>query len=484
MEILEQIIQNMQKEELRFFDIYTSRMRYPEPRKDKLLLKKLRNASDTDESNMQQALGYNASSANAWYRLRNRLQEDLINSLHLQHIDQDDYSRTVKLICFARLQIEKSAYPLAANILKKAERIAEKAEQFMLLELIYAEYIRMAQKSLLADPVVYSQKRTENHKKLEQINRAEVVLASLNYRLGKNQRFSEEGKSGLHLLEELLQENPENPLLMKSPAFRIRTYLLMSRLLLQRKEYHDLESYLFRTYTEFENEGIFTRKRHELKLEMLTWKINALYYNGKYALAIEIAEQLHTSMRAFQSIAYEKYILFYCNALVINHVGLQQYKEGILLIENLLSDKKQKISEHYRLMIQVNLMYLYYLTQNYRKALRVWHTCTLLEAYKEAHEILKIKLEIAGIILLFENGNTDLVQTKADKFLKDLKKSKNISKEDLVFFEIVQKLPEVQAMQNLKTYLSKVKKLTETQNTPEDIIDYRLWLTNKIKAYV
>lgn len=480
MDVLELIVANLQKEELRFFDLYTSRLEYPETRKDLLLLRTLRKHPDKPDAWVRDSLGYSETQGNAWYRLRNRLQEDLINSVHLQHIDSDEYARILKYLCFARIQASRNAFKLSFHILRKAEKSAEKAEHYALLELIYTELIRLSQKSLFTDPEPYIAKRRENQKKLEQLNRIDEVLAALNYRLVKNQRFSKEGKGGLKVLENLLKEQSADSVLINSPSFQIRIYQVMSRLLLQKKEFRDLESYLVKTYSLFEKNGFFTRNRHDLKLEMLTWILNALYSNGKYTQALREADALYNAMQEFNGLAFEKYLLFYCNSLVINYVGMKQYPEGIRVIENLLADRKHKLSDHYRMMISVNLMYLYFLTRDTRKALRVLHRITLNDAYRTAPVLLKLKLDLAALILHFDSGNTGTTEELAERMLREYGRNKEVPATDLEFTRIMKELPlHVLPLKDARMK-KRIRELAAAPADTEDIIDYREWLEGKI----
>ncbi len=476
MDVLEEIILNLQKEELRFFDLYAGRMAYKETRKDLQLLKLIRKHPEKDDTAFRKTLGYSEGQSNAWYRLRNRLQEDLMNSLHLQHLDEEEYSRILKYLCVAKIQIERNAFKLSYNLLRKAEKSAEKHEQFPLLELIYTELIRLSLKSLLTDPEPYIRKRKENQKRLEQINRMDEVLAALNYRLIKNQRFTKEGQSGLKVLEDLLKEHSTDPTLLNSTTFQIQIYQVMSRLLLQRKEFIDLESYLFRTYSDFQKRGLFTKARHDLKLEMLTWILNTLYSNGKYQQALKEADRLYQAMQEHQHVAYEKYLLFYCNSLVINFVGLRQYPEGIRLIENLLADKSHKISDHYKMMISINLMYLYYLTQNYRKALRVLQRIRISDTHRSASDLLKLKLNLADLILQFEAGDAVLAEEKAERYLKEYSRAKDLPKEDLEFIRLIKALTRYNIPVKDNSMLKRIKALIQSRSESEDIIDYREWL--------
>jgi tetratricopeptide (TPR) repeat protein len=476
MDTLEALIENMQKEELRFFDLYAGRMEQSEERKDIRLLKMIRKKGKQQQAQMRQQLGYSESGDTAWYRLRNRLLDDLISSLHMQHIDHTEGARIMKNICVARTLSGRSAYSLAFEILRKAEKIAEKAEEYQLLDIIFDEYIKLAQKSLIGDPTPFIHKRHQNRALLEQMNRADEILASLNYRLGKDQRFGSESASGLSLLEQVLSDNKNNPILHQSVSFKIKTYKLMSRLLLRRKEFEDLESYLLNTYHTFKKEGIFSKNRHDLKLEMLTWIINTLYSNGKYKAALQMAENLHQAMREHQSTFYEQYILFYCNTLVINYAGMGAFEDAILIIEQLLNNKKQNLSEQHTLMIQINLMYLYYQTQNYRKALRILHRSTLLDAYRTAPDILKIKLLIAELILTYSSGDIESAQDKANKARITYQKHKEISACDYAFIQIMCILENELSEKSKSRILSLRQIISASETVSEDIIDYRQFL--------
>ena len=476
MDTLETLIESMQKEELRFYDLYAGRMDKGPARKDLKLLKNIRKKGKEQQVELKQQLGYTTAGDAAWYRLRNRLLDDLITSMHIQHIDHTEGARIMKNICVARTLSGRSAYALSFEILRKAEKIAVKAEEYQLLDIIYDEYMKLAQKSLIGDPEPYIQKRNQNRALLEQMNRADEILAALNYRLGKDQRFGNESASGLTLLEQMLSENKNNPILHQSVSFKIKTYKLMSRLLLRRKEFEDLESYLLNTYQAFEKEGIFSKNRHELKLEMLTWIMNTLYSNEKYQAALHMAASLHTAMQQYQNAHYDQYILFYCNALVINHAGMGAFEEAILIIEQLLNDKKQKLSAQPQFMIQINLMYLYYQTGNYRKALRILHRSTLMDAYRTAPDILKIKLSIADLILTFSAGDTESAQEKAMKAYQIYHKHKDISQSDAAFMEWMSLWDGISTGKTGQRVEKLLQQIMASEPEAEDIIEYRQWL--------
>jgi tetratricopeptide (TPR) repeat protein len=181
-------------------------------------------------------------------------------------------------------------------------------------------------------------------------------------------------------------------------------------------------------------------------------------------------------MQQYQNAHYDQYILFYCNALVVNHAGMGAFEEAILIIEQLLNDKKQKLSAQPQFMIQINLMYLYYQTGNYRKALRILHRSTLMDAYRTAPDILKIKLSIADLILTFSAGDTESAQEKAMKAYQIYHKHKDISQSDAAFMEWMRLWDGMDSGKTGQRAEKLLQQILTSEPEAEDIIEYRQWL--------
>ena len=87
MNTLQEIILSMSKEELRFFKLYASRTNSNKTRKDILLFDQIKKTDQFSESNFQQK--HYDQNKNAFYRLKNRLLEDINKSLTLQYLDEE-----------------------------------------------------------------------------------------------------------------------------------------------------------------------------------------------------------------------------------------------------------------------------------------------------------------------------------------------------------------------------------------------------------
>ena len=87
MNLLQEVISSLTKEESRFFKLYAERTNNNRERKDLMLFDQIRK-SDITEDELVNILSYR-NSKNAYYRLKNRLLFD-VKSLVLQHLNNEE----------------------------------------------------------------------------------------------------------------------------------------------------------------------------------------------------------------------------------------------------------------------------------------------------------------------------------------------------------------------------------------------------------
>jgi hypothetical protein len=101
MNTLYELIHSMNKEELRTFKLLSNRIKTPNVRKEFLLLSYYkRKGKQYDEEKISKKLY--GDNKNAFYRLKNRLLSNIINSLTFQHINKDNDLSTFKLILIGK----------------------------------------------------------------------------------------------------------------------------------------------------------------------------------------------------------------------------------------------------------------------------------------------------------------------------------------------------------------------------------------------
>src|SRR5688500_3638440 len=107
MNILQEIIGRMNKEEIRLFKLFINRTEVEYERKDAQLFNFIRKSyPEYDEEKIFRKL-YDAKDKNALYRLKNRLLEDLGKSLALQYFGETDFNIIIFNITLSRLFYEK-----------------------------------------------------------------------------------------------------------------------------------------------------------------------------------------------------------------------------------------------------------------------------------------------------------------------------------------------------------------------------------------
>ena len=298
MDILNKIIQSLNKEEVRFFKLYSKRISSDDERKDLVLFDFIRkNGKEYDESKIYKKL-YGEKSKNPFYRLKNRVAEDLNKCLTIQHYADSEEVQIHNLLTSVKLYSKKRAFDLSLHYLKKAEKLAQQIEAFDLLDIIYSEQIKLSQETL-SSILKKSSKRMKNLDVLNSLREMDDVLALVVYRTKTTQNFNSKQNPIVPLLEETVNSVLQNKKLIKGAKLRLKIYRSVSQILLQRHEYHALEDYLEKTFQDFNTEQLFNKSNHDSKLQMLTYMVNCLHINGKYKESLNYAELLKCAMEEF-----------------------------------------------------------------------------------------------------------------------------------------------------------------------------------------
>jgi hypothetical protein len=482
MDIVGSIIHNLNKEEIRFFKLYNSRMESGE-RKDILLFDYIRKAGKNyDEDKIFHNL-YPGSDKNAFYRLRNRLMNGLNKCLLLQHYNEEDTLMSINLYALARFYISKSQPQLATYFLKKAEARSNVIENFELLDLIYGEFIRLSHDILEINPETYILKRRENQEKIRQLRSIDDVVAVLSYRLKITQNFAKSDESVVGLLQKTIDDFLHDPEIRKSPKFRFRIYTAASQILLQNREYQALEEYLLRTYKEFTKLELFNKNNHDTKLQMLTYLVNSLFKNDKLKLSLQYTELLHDAMKEFGKSLYDKYLFFYYNSLVINYSKLDKEK-AIQVLEDIRENRKITATPFYEIFIYLNLSVLHFDLAKYRESIRFMTRLHQLESYKNADKALQFKVSVAELMIRYELRDMDYVTYRINRMKKDFKeilKQEQFLKEK-EFIYLISRMEhyghEATFRKKLTEFLDKHK---DTDGSDDEIINYSNWIKEKTK---
>jgi len=484
MDIVEQMIARMSKEELRFFRMYASRMEVQGPRKDLQLFDRIRSEGESfDDEHASNAL-YKDENRNAYYRLKNRLKTELSKSLLLQHIESEDTSQVLHLLLLARHYQSRNAYTLAEHFLKKAERKATVVENYELLDLIYTEFIRLSQEVVTIDPETFIAKRKENSAQLHMLRQMDEMLATVKYRLKVTQNFSPVNNPVIDMLLETVQRLSSDERVRHGTQLRFKMYHAVSQILLQQHDYPNLEHYLLATYDQFEEERLFNRANHQTKLQMLTYIVNALFKNGKTVQSLEWAERLHTAMDEHDRLLYDRFLFFYYNSLVINYTKTD-LDRAIALLLDLEHHPKLRDTQYYLIFVHLNLSIFFFQKGDHRQSVRRLNQLYHHERFALTAAPLRMRIAVFELMVRTELGDMDMVEQRLKQvrqtFAEQLKQVEN--KREAELLTIIEKLF-LKGISPRDRDMATLLKAFTTSSSPEEqdaeLVNYNGWLASKV----
>lgn len=482
MDILNQIVLGLNKEDIRHFKLMATRMYDHGERKDIELFDYIRRMeSKYDEEKIIKKL-YPGGDKNSFYRLKNRLIENINESTILLHYHEDDVMQILHLVSIERFYFTKNKFTLALRFLKKAEARAESNERYELLDIIYGEYIKLSHEIVSIDPENYIKKRKENRERIHALRQIDDILAAVSYRIKVTQNYSEKQTPVLKLLEKTINDFSNDSAIKNSPKLRFRIYAAVSQVLLQKHDYVSLENYLLTTYATFNKEHLFSKSNHDIKLQMLTYIVNSLFKNKKFKQSLEYVSLLKKGMDEYNGLMSDKYQFFYYNSLVINYSVLDKDK-AISILEELKENKKLYSASFYDIFIYLNLAILWFDKQNYQDAIRNLNKLFIHDGYKNADETLKFKIAMAELIIRFELNDPDLLEYKIVQLKKQYKKllKQPAHKREVELISIISQMADAESLKRNKKLLEKVKLFIQNDSLEDaEIIKYNNWLRSKI----
>lgn len=485
MDILNDIINSMNKEQVRFFKLYASRIAKDESRKDLMLFNHIRKAGSTyDENKIFEKL-YQAGDKNAFYRLKHRLLQDLNKSITIQHFDDDEVMTIFHLLALEKFYFDRNNIKTAGYFLKKAESKAIAIESNELLDFIYGEFIRLSHEMVSINPETYIQKRKENQRLIVQVREIDDILAAVTYRLKVTQNFSSGENPVLNLLQKTVDDFSQDKDLKKSAKLRFKMYHAVSQVLLQRRDYRALEDYLLSVYKEFTKEKLFSRASHDTKLQLLTYLVNTFFKNNKLQQSLQFLEKLKDAMDEYGRLLYDKYVFFYYNSLGNNYSGLDQYDKAIAVLEEFMHSDKIKLNPFYEIFIYLNLSVYSFDQKKYHQAVKHLNKLYLADNYKNTDQSLRFKIAIAELIMRYELKDYDLLEYKIEQLKKDFKellllKDHQREKDFIGIIKLLTITENIHGNKNLTQKYVAFKKISiEKDHDDTEIISYEKWLLEK-----
>ncbi|MBK6445082.1 MAG: hypothetical protein IPG90_00260 [Bacteroidetes bacterium] len=485
MDILNSIVAGMSKDQVRYFKVYLNRSHDRDDRLDIQLFDYMRKSGEEyDEERIFKKL-YGSEDKNSFYRLRNRLLQDLNKSTLIQHYDDDETGYTLHLLALEKFYFSRNNTRVANYFLKKAESEARKTENFELLDIVYGDFIRLSHELLSINPEEYIQKRKDNQEQIRQLRAIDDILAVVSYKMKLTQNFSADENPILPLLQETVENYSNDKELIRSAKLRFRIYHAVTQILLQKRDYKALEEYLLSIYKEFTEEKLFVRTNHDTKLQMLVYLVNSLFKNNKLKESLLYTEQLRSAMEEYQRMYYDKYLFFYYNSLVINYSRLDRNR-AIEILDEMKGNEKIVSNPFYEMFVYLNLAVSWFDKKDFHQSIRNLNKLYLLKGYENADRSLQFKIAIAELMIRYELKDFDVLENKIRQVKKDFKEffTRQSNSREILMVNVIGRLIESDSLKNEKGLIAKVKQLifeSETEDAGDsEILNYKTWLKEKL----
>ena len=419
MNILPEIILTLSKEEIRNYKLFIKRTNDNDSRKDELLFDLIKKQYDVkyDEDEVFKKI-YDSDNKNPFYRLKNKLQDDIGLSLTFFHFNSTDVNIVLKEVFLAKIFFDKNAWAISKYFLNKAEKRAAEIENYDLLDLIYTEFIKLSHEVLDVDPETYVNKRIQNKKKLDEIRELDNILAVVIYKIRSAQTFNTSIQSIDTLLEEKIKQLATDTTHEHSTQIKLRIYHSISRMLLLKHDYEKLEEYLLKSYSTFEKEKLFNKTNHDTKLQMLTYICNTLFKTKKYQQSLEYSELLKHAINEYNCFLKNKYLYFYYNSLVINYTEVNREK-AIQVLNKMFTVKEISTHPVHINYVYLNLSTVYFDSENYKAALKTLIQLINQDTYQNLHESFRIKIELVELMTRYMLKDYEYLETKIKVMLKN-----------------------------------------------------------------
>lgn len=485
MDHLPRLILGLSREQARYYKLHAAKTAHGGDRLDFRLFDLVRKSGNDDKAMEKFCHQHYGNSKNAWYRLRNRLLEDVNRSLTTLYYDEDEYIHALHMLGLYRHFSTLNKQEEARYYLRRAELNAMAIDHHELLDIIYGEYIRLSHATLHINPEVYVNKRKSNREQLEAVRAIDDLLSVVTYRLKTAQNFAGENPV-IDLLKNTTDAFLQERNMKNSPALRFRIYQAVSQVLLQRRDYEALEKYLLRTWKEFVRDRLFDRSNHDSKLQMLTYIVNTLFKNKNYKGSLKWSETLKSGLDEFNGMLYDKYMFFYFNSQVINYSVVDRTR-AIETLNSMSVLPQITGNAFHQLFVHLNLSVLLFDEEEYRESVKHLTKLYLLDSYKTADDSLKLKISACELLARYELGQTDVADYKLKglrrEFSELLKSDEHYPEKEL--FDILRRLMGISRLKDEPVLLERIRAFIDWtgKNPREDsqIIDYKNWLQRQLK---
>lgn len=481
MDILQDIIASLEKEEIKSYKLYSKRTHNFDNRIDIELFDSIKHNPEWDDSRHFKLIYDKEKADSRYYRLKNKISEDIGVVLSSLNRNEKDIE-ALHLLIISKIFFKKNQLQLAQHYLKLSEKKAIAQEDFTVLESIYELFIQLSLHHIKESPEVYIKKREENSNRLALLRELENNFSLLSYKLKTTQNLAIT-KAFKVWLHSTLEKTQGMEYVKNSATLRFKVFQNICRLLLLSQDYKALEHYLIQSDADFEKDKLFHKETHEIKIQLYVYMCNASYVLKKYQQALRYAALLQQALQEYNKLWHEKYVFYYYNILVNNYSKTNPEKA----IETLEEARKQPVirdTPNYIGFVLLNLAITHFDIQKYRVAGKYLVQLYVSDAFKNYDEAFRVKISVFELCNKLESHEIEQAEklvVSVSKKLDELKNKETLAIE-LAVVQLIRHYikSDLSSWRPMKDKIAGFIKKFADKEEPQTIINYSEWLGSKI----
>lgn len=477
-DILEKTIVSLSKKETINYKIHANKSNKHTNRKDIALFDIIKNNKKTDISNIK-----NNNKADTYLKLKNRLLDEIGTSLVQFYFHETATSYIYNELNLFDIFLKKSDWTIAHFHLQRVEKMANKIQDYEILDMVYNKFIKLSVRVISISPNEYIKKRESNEKKLKSMRLFDDAICAVSYELHRNRVLIKTPQKRIEILNGMIKELSLKKEFKENMIFKYKLFEAVSSVLIAQQEFVALESYCIKTYQEFLVKNYFNKDTHETKLQMLRFICSSLCANSKHVQALDYLKKYHTALSEHGAFLYNKHLFFYYNAMANNYSVLNPIKA----IEVLLEAKHiEVIASHpsHLLYIYWNLAGAYFDSIKYKEALKYIIALKALESFVQLNNALKLHIELFEVILRIDQNQISYALKLMKQLSKDYKSQLILIEyqRDKAFVEILKKVLVGDRLILTKKNNTLITRFINTNylNQSNNVVDYSKWLQGKM----
>ena len=428
---------------------------------------------------------YGTKKQDAYYALRKRLHESVIDFIANQRLQEEGSvnMQIIKYILASKAFLQQKQYKVAYKVLDKAEILASEHSLFALLNEIYHTKIQFAYSnpSLELDPLILKFKINQKNILLE--DELNIVYTKIRETIN-NIAYKGEVLDFQTILENTFKEHhiTINDTISFKSLYQLVTIASISAFV--SKDYLKIEPFLINTY-----KSILNHKNKEKQLyyhiEILFAIANTLFRNKKFDESLQYLEIMHEHMQMKKKKHYNAFNLKYHLLLALNLNYSNDQPLAIDTLEPLTTNKYADVES--LLDIHLSLIVFYFQKNDFKKAHHIFSNFYHTDKWytEKAGKEWVIKKNIIEILLHIELENLDLTESRLLSFkrshypyLTSINQQRVITY--MEFVEIYYKSPETVTSKIFKDKVENSFNWIETQREDIFVMSFYSWLKSKM----